>query len=62
MGETIDGLIEKFRKWNYVFESKDFKVSLEKTKVMGSRVITKDIFSKSKVYLFNVHCLTVMFH
>ena len=41
MSETIDELENDFFKWK-VFESKGFKVDLEKTKVMVSGGVTKD--------------------
>ena len=49
MSETIERLRDKFLNWKDAFESKGLKVSLKKTKVMVSSVITKDGLSKSKV-------------
>ena len=49
MSETMEGLRNKFFKWNEAFESKGFKVSLGKTKVMVSGGITKDGISKRNV-------------
>ena len=49
MNETIEGLSSKFIKWKEVFESKDLKINLGKTKVMVSGSTTKYGMSKSKV-------------
>ena len=46
MSETIEGLIDKFIKWQESFESNGFKVNLGKTKTMVSSGITKDGMSK----------------
>ena len=45
---SIKGLRNKFLKRKKAFESKDFKVNLEKTKVIVSVGITEDGTSKSK--------------
>ena len=44
----IVGLRNKFIKWKEAFESKCLKVNLEKSKVILSGDITKDVTSKSK--------------
>ena len=49
MSETIEGLRNKFLKWNEAFESKGLKVDFGKTKVMVCGDITKDGISKSNV-------------
>ena len=49
MSETIEGLRNTFLKWKAVFDSKDLKVYIWKTKVMVSSCITQDGLSKSKV-------------
>ena len=49
MSVTIEGLGNKFIKWNEAFVSKGLKANLGKTKVMVSCSITKDGMSKSKV-------------
>ena len=49
MSETIEGLRNKFMKWNEAFESKSLKVNLEKTKVMVSGCITKMVCLKVKL-------------
>ena len=48
MSETIEGLRNKFIKWKEALESKGLNANLEKTKVMVSNSITKDVWSKSK--------------
>ena len=45
MGETNEGLKDKFLKWKEVFESNSLNVGLGKTKVMVSSGITKDTMS-----------------
>jgi len=47
MSETMEGLREKFWKWKEVFESKELKVNLGKTKAMVSG--TDDELSAGKV-------------
>ena len=54
MSETIEGLRNKFFKWNEAFESKGLKVNLGKTKVMVCGSITKVGMSKSKIDPFGV--------
>ena len=49
VGETIEGLRNKFLKWKEAFENKGLKVNLGKIKVMVCGGITKDGMSKSKV-------------
>ena len=49
MSVTIDGLMDKFKKWKEAFERKGSKVNLWKPKVMVCCCITKDGMSKSKV-------------
>ena len=49
MLETVEGLRDKFLRWKEAFESKCFKVNLEKIVVLISSDITKDGLSKSKV-------------
>ena len=49
MCETIEGLRNKFMKWNNAFECKGLKVNIGKTKIMVIGGITKDGLSKSKV-------------
>ena len=49
MSEIIEGLKNKFLKWNNSFESKGLKVYLGKNYLMVSGGITRDGMSKSKV-------------
>ena len=59
MSDTIDGLMNMFLKWKEPFESKGFKVTLWKTKVMDSSSIINYGMSKSKVDLCGVCSLRV---
>ena len=49
MSETLEGLRNKFLMWKEAFESRDYKVDLDKTRVMVCGGITKDGMTKGKV-------------
>ena len=59
ISETIERLRYKFLKWKEAFENKALKVNHEKTEVMVSGSITKDVLSKSKVDRFR-DCILIV--